>query len=175
MMSEIEVRIRELFAAIEATYEDDLTGIRPEAFADGGFSLEFSGGLSDAEIANLAHQAIYHVAHFKNPLKKWVKDNAQNPEKVERTIGASDDLALVDDLANIHKHGYPLGRYRSGKEPHLSKVTRGMKLASGGSGGTLEILPGPEGRLSVNAAGDSSARRPPRPNRRQGREATRAS
>jgi hypothetical protein len=148
---ELLSRLKRLHAAVGATNEFDLGKFGPKVSAT-GFYQDFTGGLAPEEIENLAHSAISHVAHLDNHLRRWAKANGKDLAIVRDEISKSGPLALLQDLANIEKHGPERGKGRSDKSPKLVEVERVLRLETGtkaGSGVFVTFHPtGPTVRAS---------------------------
>ena len=79
-------RVQRLYTAIGATEETDISKIMPTVISDGkrvGFYQDWSGGRSNAELANTTHILIYNVANLKDLLKKWAVHNGKAKTKVD--------------------------------------------------------------------------------------------
>lgn len=131
-MDSIEDRLKRIYAALDATLETDLGGFavtRHAADGSTGVGVDFRGGLSDEELANLAHTAIYNVAHLHDHLRRWIKTRGRSPELVPKAVAGSRALQIIIDLANSDKHGHPRRDGGcSGLSPRLRKVERFMKM-----------------------------------------------
>lgn len=159
---DLKGRIARLSAAVNQTIEKDLTKL-PAKFASGkdGFSIlqDFSGGKSDATLANELHSAIALIAGLEYFLQRWAAQNGKSAEHVRETFRQSTDLQIIHDLWNSEKHAESLqgGRDRSGRGPRLADIHRALKITPGSRPGSwVSIGMGPQG-IPV-ASGDGSAR-----------------
>lgn len=147
----LNTRIQRLYAALEHAFTEDLSSVGSIAFP-GGAMLDLSGGLSEEELANRAHQAIALVGHLNYHLRKWAKEHGHDPLRIDDLISGCRPLQIIIDLANREKHGPPrdgdLGR--SGLSPHLDRIRRSITVRGDhhlnlrfklGKPGQIEMLP----------------------------------
>lgn len=134
---ELQSRINRIYAAIEATVEKDISKIpikrknpfppelnlpQPESYWD------FSGGMSQGEMQNIAWSAIHNIAVFYNYCRTWAEKNNIPREEVDFITDNSLALRVLRDLDNNDKH--PTARANSsGLFPKLGRVFRGARLA----------------------------------------------
>jgi len=128
------LRVKRLYAAIKETEETDISKFLPKVINDGhrkGFYQDWSGGLSEAELTNIAHSLIYNIAHFDAPLKKWADRNSQDKTKLDDVFNSSLALRILKDLSNYDKHAYPLrDGGHSGKSPRVDEFRRIMQMTT---------------------------------------------
>lgn len=126
------LRVKRLYATIKAAEEIEISKFLPKVINAGprrGFSQDWSGGLSEAEITNIAQLLIYSIAHFDAPLKKWADQNGQDKTKVDLMFNSSLALRIIKDLSNYDKHPYPpRDGGHSGKSPRVDKFRRIMQM-----------------------------------------------
>jgi len=132
MNTELSQRIHRIYSSIKAVEETDPNKLKATVITTGkciGVFQDFRGGLNDADLSNLAHTLIYNIAHLKNYLIQWAKDNGHDETKVDQTVANSLDLQIIIDLSNRDKH---VGPRRDGgeskKRPHLVDINRVMQL-----------------------------------------------
>jgi hypothetical protein len=127
-------RVQRFYAAIEATEETDISKFMPKVINDGSrvsFYQDWSGGRSDAELANTAHMLIYNIANLKDLLKKWGVRNGKDKTKVDDAFKSSQALKIIKDLSNNERHGYdPKKRGNSGKSPRVDRITSIMQMTT---------------------------------------------
>ena len=127
-------RVQRLYVAIGATEETDISKFMPKVINDGsrvGFYQDWSGGRSDAELANTAHMLIYNIANLKDLLKKWGVRNGKDKTKVDSAFKSSQALKIIKDLSNNDRHGYdPKKRGNSGKSPRVDRITSIMRMTT---------------------------------------------
>jgi hypothetical protein len=160
-MDDFEARIRRLYAAIGATVDENVSKFRPVVGAMGACTVmyqDWSGGLTQDQIAVLGTAAISHVANLRNHLFRWAAANGKLSEDVTSTVRCSFSLQVILDLANNEKHGYPpRDGGQSGRRPHVAEWMRVMQLSTGGtaqSSAMVVLLPsGPQ----VTTTGGGSA------------------
>jgi hypothetical protein len=128
------LRVERLYAAIKASEEIEISKFLPKVINDGhmkGFSQDWSGGLTEAEITNIAQSLIYNIAHFDSTLKKWADQNNKDKTKIARTFNNSPALRIIKDLCNYDKHVYPpRDGGHSGKSPRIDKFSRVMQMTT---------------------------------------------
>ncbi len=128
------LRVKRLYTAIKATEETDVSKFLPKVITDGhrkGFSQDWSGGLSEAEITNIAHSLIGNIAHFDAHLKKWADQNSQDKTKVDNVFNRSLALRIIKDLSNYEKHAYPpWDGGHSGKSPQVNEFRRIVQMTT---------------------------------------------
>ena len=131
---DLVLRVKRLYAAIKATEETDFSKLLPKVINDGhrkGFSQDWSGGLSEEEITNIAYSLISNIAHFDAHLKKWADQNGQDKTKVDDVFNSSLELRIIKDLSNYDKHAYPpRDGGHSGKSPRINKFRRIMQMTT---------------------------------------------
>lgn len=159
---DLTARVRRIYAAISASVEADVNKFLATVIDRQNFTSiyqDFSGGLREEEISNLAHMALSNIASLRDHLIKWAGANGKDPQRVWDTFHDSIPLRIVQDLFNNDKHGYPPkdGRGNSGVAPMLAEVNRVMRLKTkprAGSGVMLTL--GPGGRPVVSGDGTAS-------------------
>ena len=137
-------RVKRLYAAIKASEETEISKFLPKVINDGrrkGFSQDWSGGLTEAELTNIAQSLIYSIAHFDDPLKKWADHNSQDKTKVDLMFNSSLALRIIKDLSNYDKHAYPKrDGGHSGKSPRVDKFRRVMQMTTKPEKGSFVAL-----------------------------------
>jgi len=152
-------RLERVYAAIGETMTREPEKLRPSiSRRPGVISISFDGGLSPAQLENAAMQAVFHVAHLRDHLKRWAKAHQQNPSLVDEAVEASLALKVLLDLANADKHG---GSARdggfSGLSPTLTGVTRCLRLTGGPEPPVIEFPLSPSGEYMPGIQGDAAA------------------
>lgn len=141
---DLSLRIRRIYAAIDAAVETDLRRVPPTVTRTEtviSVAQNFRGGLSPEAISNLAYQVIHNIANLRDNLRKWAEANAKNPARVRATFDSSLPLRVLQDLSNADKHGYPLTRpSNSGLDPLLTEVDRVMRLKPAPGGGVFAVI-----------------------------------
>jgi hypothetical protein len=132
---ELSARLRRVYAALDATLETDIGKAHPVIQSDGkciGIFQDFRGSLSDAQMENLSHSIIHNLANLRDHIRRWMKRNGQDPNQVNTFISANLPIAILQDLSDNDKHGYP--RRNGGiskKSPNPVNVRRIMQLSTG--------------------------------------------
>lgn len=128
------LRVKRLYGAIKASEEIEMSKFLPKVINDGrrkGFFQDWSGGLTEAEVTNIAQSLIYSIAHFDAPLKKWADQNGKDKTKVDHMFNSSLALQIIKDLSNYDKHPYPpRNGGHSGKSPRIDKFRRVMQMTT---------------------------------------------
>jgi hypothetical protein len=155
---ELTLRVRRLYAAIGAIVETDITKFVAQPIRDEhrvGFYQDWSGGLSEEEIANAAHSLIHNIAHLQNHLKKWAAANGRDKSQVDATFKDSQALQVIKDLSNNDKHGYPpRDGGNSGRSPRIAKIRRILQLKTQAKKGSfVGIALTPQGIPQVSGDG----------------------
>ncbi len=128
------LRVQRLYASIGATEETEISKFAPKIINNGhrkGFYQDWSGGLSEADLSNVAHSLIHNIANLRDNLRRWAARNGKDKTQVDTTFNNSRALQVIMDLSNNDKHGYPPrnGGY-SGKSPKVGKVERFMQMTT---------------------------------------------
>lgn len=130
-------RIQRIYSAVGAVEETDISKFVPQVINDGhriGFYQDWSGGLSDAELTNIAHSLIHNIANLEDHLRGWAAHNSQDKTKVDAALNSSQALQIIKDLSNNDKHGYPLrdGGHggHSGQSPRVGKIRNLLQLTT---------------------------------------------
>ena len=145
--------------------EDDLAKFPIEVFESAGWqvgSVDFTGGLSPAQIANLAWESISAVANLRNHMFKWTGTRPESARPaceaaIKATVAGSLPLRVLTELANVERHGLDPTRQGSGLRPHLVNIGRAMSVSVGSTAGSSTLVVfGPNG-MEVRTDGDRSA------------------
>ena len=131
---ELTLRIQRIYEAVDAVVETDISKFMPKVIKDGnwiGFYQDWSGGLSSAEIENIAHILIYNVANLKEHLRRWAESNGKDKNKVSVAFKSSQELKIIKDLSNNDRHGYdPKRRGNSSKSPRIDNINTIMRMTT---------------------------------------------
>lgn len=132
MGTELELRIKRIYAAIGEAIEYDLSKMKADVIQNDKVTAvfqNFRGGLSDEQLTNIAHSFIHNIANLQDHLRRWAAHKGHDKTKVDQTVDNSLDLQIIKDLSNNDKHGYPpRDGGHSGKCPQLVDVNRIMQL-----------------------------------------------
>ncbi len=161
MSDGILARSDRLYAAINQVRATDLTKVVPiveDTDEARSVLYDFSGGKTQAELANEAHSLASNIGSLKDKLKAWARLNGKDSKVVEKWIDSSPPLQVIIDLWNADKHTYPLDRERSGKSPRLENLTQRLRLTASGKGGGsgVTVRPDAQGRFSLVPVGSGS-------------------
>ena len=156
-------RVDRIYASVDAAQEFDMTKLPGIVGQQQGLVWvyqDFTGGLSQAEIQNIAYSLIHNIANLKDHLRRWARQNGTDPAKIDQAIGASNALKIIIDLSNNDKHGYPpRDGGHSGVAPQVLDINRLMRLTTGGTtGSSVAITLDASGTPRVVGSGSGSAR-----------------
>jgi hypothetical protein len=131
---DLVLRVQRLYAAVGTSEETDISKFAPKVINDShriGFYQDWSGELSEAGVANIAHSLIHNIAGLRDNLKKWAARNGKDETQVDAAFNNSEALKIIMDLSNNDKHGYPPrnGGY-SGKSPKVDRVKRTLRMTT---------------------------------------------
>lgn len=136
---EVANRIRRIYAAIGAAEERDLTKLPAQVVDTDRVKAvfqDFSGGLSDEELANLAHSYIHNIANLRDNLKRWAARSGHDKSKVDTAFDRSDAIKTITDLSNLDKHG----PRRDGRGCRLGDIGRNMQLTTKAEKGSKVVM-----------------------------------
>ena len=162
MNTELLQRIRRIYTSIRAVEETDPNKLKAAMITTDEITAvfqDFRGGLTDAELSNLAHTLIHNIANLRDHLRKWAVQNRKDREKVNEAFTQSLELKIIQDLSDNDKHGYPpRDGGLSGKCPRLVEVNRVMQLKTQAKkGSTIGMTLGAGGVPKVFGDGTAKA------------------
>lgn len=164
MDNELIERVSRLYAAIGAVVETDLSNLKGQVVETDksvGLYNDFRGGMSDAELSNLAHSLINNIANLPNHLKRWAARNGKDRTVVDETFSQSFALKIIEDLSNNDSHGEIIrsGEYgHSGKRPKLVEINRVLQLSPGSDvGSSVAMTFDTDGTPKVSGSGSAKA------------------
>ena len=137
MQAKLDLRIRQLHEAMGQMRTEDLSDVRPDIRANAKFfyvGCDFSGGASDAELANIVSLCIANIACLKDHLKAWCKADGK-PFQGDALIDSNQDVAIIHDLWNRDKH-CDLEKSRSKLFPEVRNVIRAARLTTQSQAGS---------------------------------------
>jgi hypothetical protein len=137
MQDILDLRIRQLHESMGAMRTADLSGTKVTTTVEADMfyqTIDFSDGMTDAQLANSVSLLIANIARLKDHLKVWC-DRAGAPFRGEQLINSNRDVGLIHDLWNRDKHGGSRGT-RSGLDPELRNIMRELVLATGDAAGS---------------------------------------
>lgn len=129
--NDIKSRLERTFFSIDERFDGDIDfHTHEEHWKDGrGVTLTF-GSENDPKVLNKVMSILHNLASLKDHLKNCLKTNGFDPQIVENTVNNSIHLQVMIDIVNQEKHGSPLRRPRSSKNPIISDVSNSFRLAS---------------------------------------------
>ena len=132
MLDVLDRKLRQMHAALGAIESTDFSSIAlKEGTTARGVryqSVDFSGGATEAELANSASLLLTNIACMKDHLKAWCRLN-NRPFEGDALIDSDADVAIIHDLWNVDKHADLNRRPRSGHRPRLIGLTRALTSA----------------------------------------------
>jgi hypothetical protein len=155
----IRERLDRIYAALGETFTQDHSKfgalVTPQPW---GVRVTFDGGLSQAQLVNAAMQAVFHVAHLRDHLKRWACEHGCSPDDLETAMASSLALRVIVDLADRDKHGgSPRNRGYSGRDPRLTHVARGIRSTGGTALPIVRFAIGPSDVTAPEFAADAAA------------------
>jgi hypothetical protein len=162
---ELVERLNRIHAAIGATVENDFTRFPSRIMTrDGTITLlqDFSGGLSDAEIANFAHSLIATIANYRAHLGEYGRQHGFPNERRKaalQVLDGSPHFCVIKDLFNREKHPErpPHNGGYSRRDPTIREIHRIMRLTGPPGGGpTPEVFATAEG-IEVRDRGEGGS------------------
>ncbi len=159
---ELLARLRRIYAAVNASKEFDMNKMPAKIIKNDKFEgifQDFSGGLSEEDIHNVAHTVIHNIANLQDHLRRWARKNGKEEGKIETTFKASEPLKLIQDLSNNDKHGYPPRNDGcSGLAPKVINISRVMQMTTKPeAGSSITMTFGPGGIPQISGDGTACA------------------
>jgi len=139
MIEILDRRIKQMHEALGDVIESDLSAIvvdRRSTAAGFYCELDYSGGMTDIGLMNIADSLVANIACLKDHLKIWCRKTGKTFEG-DDLISSDKNVALVHDLWNIAKHVELDRAPRSGHRPRIKNLKRIMRLSSGGQPGAF--------------------------------------
>lgn len=157
-MSSIELRIKQMHAALGAVDELDINaapakvGVSSRHFF---YSVDFSDGISSVELANQVTLLLTGIGSLKDHYATWCKANGK-PCDVKSFIRSDQSVAIIQDLWNRDKHP-ELKKSWSGLYPELRDVTRVMQLQTQAKKGSISGVFLNPSTMKLESYGDGQA------------------
>lgn len=125
----IQFRLSRTFISLNDRYDDIDRYIKVEPWADGkGESWHF-GNENESENLNKVMIILYNLASLKDHLKNSFRVRNLDPKIIEKEIDESIHLQVLIDIVNQDKHGTPIRNPRSKKNPMITGLSNGMRMA----------------------------------------------
>ena len=161
-IDELLSRIRRIYASIDVLQEFDMGKLPAKFFQNDhvvAMFQDFTGALSEEDLANVAHTVIHNIANLQDHLRRWAAHNGQDKTKVDTKFKTSQPLKVIQDLSNNDKHGYPpRNNGYSGCAPKLANLRRQMRLTTKAEAGSrVVMILGPRGVPKVSGSGTACA------------------
>jgi len=142
---QLNLRVRQMHASLGDLSTADLSSVVSRSGVQGErfyVSVDFSDGVPDTALMNMADSLLNNIARLKDHLGVWCK--AQNVTyDGDAVIDSTAATKLVHDLWNTEKHGQLNTRRfptRSGTKPQLVEVRRAMVLSTGAVAGSATVM-----------------------------------
>ena len=133
MLDILDRKIRQMHEALGQLQNSDISSVKSEEERTGTryyCKVDFSGGKSDAELANVATLLVANIACIKDHLKSWCK-SADRVFEGDALIDSDINVAIVHDLWNIDKHAELDKAPRSGCIPKIKDLHQSLRLSTG--------------------------------------------
>jgi hypothetical protein len=137
MRAKLDLRIRQLHEAMGQARTSDLSAVQPRAGVVGKtfyVGVDFSDGVSDAELANIVSLCVANIACLKDHLKAWCKSHSK-PFQGDTLIDSNRNVGLIHDLWNRDKH-VDLKQSRTGLFPEIRNISRCARLTTQAQAGS---------------------------------------
>ena len=160
MDAEILQRIQRINAAFGHACRTDLKRFPAKILRSQKGTLmmqDFSGGASDAELANVLQSVIHNLASFCDYLRNWAEPRGISRTSIYNYLSRSPDFCIIMDLYNRDKHGPPNGRRGwSRRSPELGRARGVLQMKTQPKkGSTVCMTAGLRGEPIIS--GDGSA------------------
>jgi len=159
MADDLAMRVRRIYAAVEAAEEHDmqkfpaLVAATPKGVV---FLQDFRGDMRQEEVENIASTLVHNVASFQDHVTKWAENRGKPRSEIDAAFKGSTALRVIKDLWNNDKHGYSASRHHhSGVAVQHVNVKPVMRLTANAGGRAVRMTFGRDGRPVVT--GDGSA------------------
>jgi hypothetical protein len=163
--SQLIAKVERLRASIGAAEDRDLSKVKAtvtQTVNSVSVQHDFSGGLTQAQIDNMAWGVIRAIADLKDHLNRWAAANGHPRDAGDVAVQSCLELALVVDLANFDKHGaHDRNGGQSNLLPEVKNLRRGLRITTAARPGALaglQLLPTGEiktvGDAAVTILGD---------------------
>jgi len=126
--NDITSRLKRIFSSLKDGFEEDVEKhTNVEEWKNGkGVTLTY-GKYDEEELLNKIMSILYNLASLKDNLKNNLEKNGFNPQIVEDEINNSLHLQVLIDIVNQDKHGSPLRKPRSHKNPVIKYPNIGFR------------------------------------------------
>lgn len=159
MLDVLNRKIRQLHAALGDITNLDLSTVPVEfGVGDGWTSVEvdFNKDTDEIALANSVSLLIANIASLKDHLKAWCAKH-DVPFQGEKLINNNRAVALVHDLWNIDKHAVLSKPPRSGHQPKIENLRKGLHITTTKTGGSAVFSINPRtGSIRTDAANGGS-------------------
>ena len=143
MDDDLTLRLERIYSSINAAIETDFSKMTPEILDSGNSYAvfqDFSGGLTEPEVANIVVLMIHNIGALRDHLKVFAEEEGKKVGDVNRVVRDCEALRIIIDLWNGEKHGYPLTNSMTGRQPKIKDVNRVMRLQTGPTRGSSAMM-----------------------------------
>jgi len=129
--NDILSRLTRTFASLNNRFDEDtFDHMKFTEWPDGkGMSITWDK-VDNNEVLNKIMPIMHNLASLKDNLKNCLMRNGHDKQIVEITVDGSLHLQVLIDIVNQEKHGTPLKRSRSSKNPVISDARYQFRMGS---------------------------------------------
>lgn len=146
-INDIRNRLKRILHALDATVDDDYQKHFKIERNGESVTTTFPANGDKLALENQTWEIIHLLGTVKDNLKKAIVREGGDGEFVERCINESPYLQILMDLWNADKHGYPVRRSRSGKNPKIQNIHQGA--INNNNGQPIIALVHPDGGFTI--------------------------
>jgi hypothetical protein len=140
--NDIKSRLDRTLSSLNTRFDEDIDYHTNIEFWENGKGLSITfGNLDEAEVLNRIMTILHNLASLKDHLKNCLQSKGHNPQIVEHEINNSLHLQVLIDIINQEKHGSPLKRPRSNKNPVIRYPEMGYRPFFKVGGSVMDEIP----------------------------------
>jgi hypothetical protein len=131
--NDIKFRIERTLESLNGRFDEDVLEHAHVDFYERGNERRVSitfGTQDEKVLINPIMIILHNLANLKDNLKNTLSDKGHDPQIVEKEINNCFHLQILIDIVNQEKHGSPLRKSRSLKNPKISNPSQGLRMAS---------------------------------------------
>ena len=131
--NDIKFRIERTLESLKGRFDEDVESHENYEFYTRGNEQRVSitwGTKDEKKLLNSIMSILHNLASLKDHLKNALKEKGHDPQIVEDEINNSLHLQVLIDIVNQEKHGSPLKKPRSNKNPVIDYPRQGFYMAS---------------------------------------------
>lgn len=116
--NDIKTRLTRTFSSLNQRFDEDIERHVNIVEWENGRGLSITFGEQDEDaLLNKIMIILYNLSSLKDHLKNCLSKNGYNPQLIEDEINKSLHLQVLIDIVNQEKHGAPLRKTRSYRNP----------------------------------------------------------